>query len=368
MGLTERHSVSSFYNDINPKACAWTRKLIAEGAIAPGHVECGSIYNLCPISTSSLTVTSSPESPVGREPSTLQAGLELDLFGQPLFPAKAFHAQETSSDLPTNAVNSGTLSTRSSASISLSSFLESRLKRQFDSVGSIEYSQIWKQKVTPAGLPYWAHTARARRTSDSEFTGWPSVTTCSGGANSNRENRSESGGPNLQEIAATAPWNSPQARDHFPAHRADYIAEKKAEGHGMGNLNDQAMLTPWRTPTAMDGNRGSEPPRPHDTGIALSQQVLFNPWSSPSARDHKDSPGMATTGINPDGSIRNRTDQLPRQAVLIIGEISQSSTAPTVKPDESRGALNPFFSMYLMGYPVSWAMTGIRALLDLKKK
>jgi hypothetical protein len=39
-----------------------------------------------------------------------------------------------------------------------------------------------------------------------------------------------------------AGWATPQARDHFPAHTEDYIAAKKAEGHGMSNLNDQAML------------------------------------------------------------------------------------------------------------------------------
>ena len=41
-------------------------------------------------------------------------------------------------------------------------------------------------------------------------------------------------------------------------------------------------------------------------------------WASPSSRDWKDSPGMATTGINPDGSERDRTDQLPRQAQLAL--------------------------------------------------
>lgn len=39
-------------------------------------------------------------------------------------------------------------------------------------------------------------------------------------------------------------------------------------------------------------------------------------WSTASARDHKDTAGMAETGINPDGSERSRTDQLPRQAAL----------------------------------------------------
>ncbi len=39
-------------------------------------------------------------------------------------------------------------------------------------------------------------------------------------------------------------------------------------------------------------------------------------WPTCSARDWKDSPGMATTGVNPDGSERSRLDQLPRVAAL----------------------------------------------------
>lgn len=35
-------------------------------------------------------------------------------------------------------------------------------------------------------------------------------------------------------------------------------------------------------------------------------------WPTAAARDWKDTPGMATTGTNPDGSTRTRTDQLAR--------------------------------------------------------
>lgn len=35
-------------------------------------------------------------------------------------------------------------------------------------------------------------------------------------------------------------WATPQTRDHFPAYTDEYIAAKKAQGHGMQNLNDQA--------------------------------------------------------------------------------------------------------------------------------
>lgn len=33
-------------------------------------------------------------------------------------------------------------------------------------------------------------------------------------------------------------WPTPTARDHFPPHKPEYIAAKKAQGHGMSNLND----------------------------------------------------------------------------------------------------------------------------------
>lgn len=39
-------------------------------------------------------------------------------------------------------------------------------------------------------------------------------------------------------------------------------------------------------------------------------------WPKASARDWKDTPGMATEGVNPDGSVRSRLDMLPRVAAL----------------------------------------------------
>jgi hypothetical protein len=50
--------------------------------------------------------------------------------------------------------------------------------------------------------------------------------------------------------------------------------------------------------------------RTSDSGAGL----LLKGWVTPSMRDWKDSPGMSTTGINPDGSTRHRVDMLPRQA------------------------------------------------------
>lgn len=55
--------------------------------------------------------------------------------------------------------------------------------------------------------------------------------------------RGSSKGVSLHHAAGFAGWPTPVARDYFPAHTPDYIAEKVAQGHGMANLNDRAQLT-----------------------------------------------------------------------------------------------------------------------------
>src|SRR4051812_5719857 len=60
-------------------------------------------------------------------------------------------------------------------------------------------------------------------------------------------------------------------------------------------------------------------------------------WSTPSARDWKDSPGMATTGTNPDGSMRSRLDQLPRQAQLASWATPRAEDAESAGMRHSRG-------------------------------
>jgi len=105
--------------------------------------------------------------------------------------------------------------------------------------------------------------------------------------------------------AHKALWPTATARDHMPAHTPEYIAAKKAQGHGMANLNDCATM-----------------------------------WATPSARDWKDTQGMQKVA----GGGRMRIDQLPRQIP------SHGLSAPTEKP----GQLNPAFVCWLMGFPPEW--------------
>lgn len=61
-------------------------------------------------------------------------------------------------------------------------------------------------------------------------------------------------------------------------------------------------------------------------------------WATANSRDWKDTPGMATEATNPDGTNRDRIDQLARQVYQI----------------DAHGSLNPQFVSWLMGYPLDW--------------
>jgi DNA (cytosine-5)-methyltransferase 1 len=96
------------------------------------------------------------------------------------------------------------------------------------------------------------------------------------------------------------------------------------------------MVMMYPTPTKSDGTGG-----PGCSGREGGQNLrtAIKMWATPTKRDYKDSPGMASTAINPDGSLRRRNDLLPRQ-------VYQSG--------ETNGSLNPDWVEWLMGFPIGW--------------
>lgn len=214
----------------------------------------------------------------------------------------------------------------------------------------MEFVMTWREKVTPAGRSYFQLVASARRSSGKGCSGalknWPapdhhhhgSTTPEKALARINSETKRQM---NLEDAAALASWPGPAANEFCPTDTEKMIARRTrcADTHGNNGFGltlgqAVAVLTPWNAPRATDGTNGG----PNQTGGAL-----------PSARDHKDTPGMATTGVNPDGSTRHRMDQLPRQVHGLISASSAASTEPI-----GASVLNAAMSRWLMGFPATW--------------
>lgn len=122
------------------------------------------------ISEDIRNATSSPVSAGGASRCNSQDGRKIDPYGQEVVPASHTVQQENREETQTSET-SGLPSSASLQSATLNLYLANRLKMQFATDGSIEYTQTWKEKVTPSGRPYLAHTASGRRIADTGSTG-----------------------------------------------------------------------------------------------------------------------------------------------------------------------------------------------------
>ena len=256
------------------------------------------------ISKDSPRCISSPEEEDGRSPCDLQDGPTTDLFGQPAHLVRLSVPQEKQSDvqrakarilcgaleelatqyaqtakqlgLPMPATF-GRRPGGSSPSADLSMFLVSRLLNVPDLYGSPLYKHQWKCSLTLLGQVDYLCRASGRRTCDIDASGWPTPNATDG---SKAPAKFARGNLSLPGAAKLTGWPTPNA---MPKSRGglqanpEAAARRREQGHQL-NLDDAVCLIGWSTPTAMDGRRGNKPPRPHDTGVPLDQQVALAGW------------------------------------------------------------------------------------------
>lgn len=91
--------------------------------------------------------------------------------------------------------------------------------------------------------------------------------------------------------------------------------------------------------------------------VRRSSETGLTGWVRPTTRDWKDTIGMATTATNPDGSLRTRLDQLPRQAASALPDRLTASGQRQIGfcvPTGKGVQFDPAHSRWLMGFPPEW--------------
>ena len=297
----------------------------------------------------------------------------------------------------------GPPSSGTSASVSLTDSLGSRLAAETGSCGSTLYALTWKMQATPAGRLFFLLRASVRRTSGTGSggaqTGWPSPTKANAdGSQMGKEASSTGRRPDgskatvsLNQVAATAGWPTPAALDG--SNGRDPASSKSARGSGGVNLTTAAELAGWATPQKHDAVGGKTPEQiaamRERTGAGVSnlnEQVHMAGWSPPKAED-AESTGMSAKrleeGKTPD-NLHSQTsmlvagyatpaardwrtpnhqpyatrdpgskkgEQLNNQLAHVIPGASLNGLSASTG---GKGLLNPRFSSWLQGYPPIW--------------
>lgn len=251
----------------------------------------------------------------------LLAGLTTASCGPALAPVSRSAPQERASATTTSGTCGPTSFACSVPDGPLSGW-ESRLRQRLARTGSTECLLTWKPSATPAGRPLSRLVPSMGRTVEIAF------------------------GSSLSEMAL---WVTASARDWKDT---PGMGTQRSDGRSrVDQLPRQVAAAMWPTLQAADGNKGSLPPRPHDTGISLPQrvaQVVLANWPTPTA-------SLADKGVrSSEGAIREAArshgPDLAAVTAAAPGAALHGSSATTEKP----GALNPQFVCWLMGFPPEW--------------
>lgn len=131
-------------------------------------------------------------------------------------------------------------------------------------------------------------------------------------------------------------------------YKLTWKARRTPAGQSIPALRASALRTKdngstgWPTATTSNHGKGETAESRYEKGFGLNlaDAVQLTTWFTPSARDWKDSEGMATSSINPDGSERNRIDQLPRQVLLTGWNTARATDGSNGEPNQANGALS----------------------------
>ena len=244
-------------------------------------------------------------------------------------------------------------------------------------LGSTESALIWRRKVTPAGhtifrLAPWTPPTSAIGCTGAQCATWPTPTSLSGGSEtSNPPGNSRSMNKTLELLYGPDRGmnRSGPVQSGSSATTEKRGAPNQSFGAGGTPLPSQMHRATWGTPEASDVRKHSEVPATVMRRIGKGQQIALNAFVSLTAHAATWPTPTTTDSRRGNGTIRPHDTGIPlvqRMAATanLSGPAQNGSSATT----EKRGAPNPGFAMWLMGFPDRWVAVATLALLRRKKK
>lgn len=307
----------------------------------------------------SPSAISSQASADGGSPSDSPDGQTTGPFGQA--PARASRsASQAREPVLTIQGTCGPTSIASSPPVGPLSSWESRLRERLAMVGSTECALIWREKVTPAGASISRLARWTPPTSDSGSTGslqtW-GTPTCHMAKEAGYPAEFTRNTLTLTAEAHIATWRTPattepgvtlerlETADGQPWTPGQRAYDKHTGRVAQIGLTHEVLAT-WPTPDCSD-RRGRNSTQ---KGVSnLARDVAMATWPTPITNDATGS--THCYGKVKLGGSREIFMKLPGVAQQTV---SGPTTSGSPEPTGNRGALNPAFPCWLMGYPTEW--------------
>lgn len=218
----------------------------------------------------SLNATFSPGSEGGRSLSGNQDGPTTGRSGQAPALASLTAAQAKERGLLTSGTY-GLLSIGSSSSTSLQSFLENRLQKRTQSLGSTLYKLTWKPWTTPLGPSRFRLQAWGRPISETDCTGWPTPKEGKSNGRGNPNRRSQG---RIEDVVQTIALIGPGTLGSAAAMASDVRLNPEFSRWLMGFPAQWTQTQPTETPLS------SPPPERSLKRIStIRWQVMPQGWS-----------------------------------------------------------------------------------------